>query len=231
MLAAISSVYQSSMYSLWQRLRTTLCIGVTATLLSGTLYAQTAVIVNINAVSNGTGNPVPLSLAAGTYQISPIGTLSGGAFDAWNAWGTTSCSTTSGCPLNGNDTGWLHSFNISAPFLSSVTVGGVSLPPVTVLGAPSTTYFYQDNGLSSFNSGPSFIFPKPSLALAATTISTITLSQASTVTFTLLDTPYTDNLGGVSLSVALVPEPQTYALALLGLAILGLRVAGHRPTK
>ncbi|MCZ2440541.1 MAG: FxDxF family PEP-CTERM protein, partial [Burkholderiales bacterium] len=39
--------------------------------------------------------------------------------------------------------------------------------------------------------------------------------------FWIADSPYYDNSGGVSLSVAAVPEPETWALMLAGLGLLG----------
>ncbi len=59
-------------------------------------------IVNINARTNTTTNPVVISFDAGTYDVVPIGISDGGAFNAWNAW--------SGGPNPPSKAGWLNSY-------------------------------------------------------------------------------------------------------------------------
>ncbi len=77
-----------------------------------------AAIINLNALSNTTTNPVSLSLTAGTYNITPIGTADGGDYNAWNAWGHTS-----GCDSSGANciTGWLNRYSLSSSEFAPVT--------------------------------------------------------------------------------------------------------------
>jgi hypothetical protein len=207
--------------------RTLLCGCAIVLLLGVHLHSRSATIVNINAATNGVQSPVSLALAAGVYQITPIGVSAGGAFDAWNAWNYTTCAAQAGCPINGTLTGWIDAFNISSPYLSNVSIGGTDLVPVATLGTSFATYFYKGPQSNSFNSGAALIFPSAPLALAAAQPSTITLTQASTVIFTLLDDPYNDNLGGVSLSVSAVPELQTVSLMAAGLLLLAAVSKAH----
>jgi hypothetical protein len=49
--------------------------------------AYSASIINIDARTNSAVNPVVMFLAAGTYEVTPIGNSDGGAYNAWNPWG------------------------------------------------------------------------------------------------------------------------------------------------
>lgn len=49
-------------------------------------------IININSRSNSPSNPVRAYIEAGTYIVEPIGTVSGGNFNAWTAWSSRNCS-------------------------------------------------------------------------------------------------------------------------------------------
>jgi hypothetical protein len=71
-----------------------------------------AIIVDIDARTNGPASPVQTFLLAGTYTVTPIGTVDGGAFDAWNAWGSTTCSDPNGCQRTDPSTvrGWLTTY-------------------------------------------------------------------------------------------------------------------------
>lgn len=70
-------------------------------LLSGTLFlllyfcvvgAANALIIDIDAVANNTynpsGNTIDIWLTAGTYEVTPVGVADGGAYNAWDAWGS-----------------------------------------------------------------------------------------------------------------------------------------------
>ena len=50
---------------------------------------------------------------------------------------------------------------------------------------------------------------------------TLTLSADQLVKIFIADSPYDDNLGGITVSIAAIPEPETYALMLAGLGLLG----------
>jgi len=51
---------------------------------------------------------------------------------------------------------------------------------------------------------------------------TFTLASAQSVQFYIHDNPYSDNLGGIALSVTAVPEPETFAMMLAGLGLIGM---------
>ncbi len=63
-----------------------------------------AAIVNINSKTNGTNNPIILTLSAGIYNVTPIGIADGGDYNAWNAWGNTSGCDGDGanCSMDGS---------------------------------------------------------------------------------------------------------------------------------
>jgi hypothetical protein len=50
---------------------------------------------------------------------------------------------------------------------------------------------------------------------------TLTLSADQMVKIYIGDFPYYDNQGGITVSIAAVPEPETYAMLLAGLGLLG----------
>ena len=45
-----------------------------------------ATIINIDARSKSSANPVEIFLEAGTYNVEPIGIAAGGLYDSWIAW-------------------------------------------------------------------------------------------------------------------------------------------------
>jgi hypothetical protein len=70
-------------------------------------------------------------------------------------------------------------------------------------------------------------------AFAVAQVGSFTLAAAQDVYFGFYDSNFTDNSGGVSLllsKVNPVPEPQTYAMVLAGLALLGWRSYRNKST-
>ena len=142
-------------------------------------------IVNIDSTQNSASNPISLMLSAGTYSVDYIGTSDGGAYDGWNAWGTST----------GNGTGWMNRYTVF------------------------TTDFTQEY------TSPS-VYNTPLLALQNAVDSTFTLTSDTLVNFSIRDSAYGDNAGGVSLRVAsvasqAVPEPASM-LGLLAVASIGV---------
>lgn len=75
--------------------------------------------------------------------------------------------------------------------------------------------------------------PGEALATAKATFSPLHLvvPTAQTVQFGIADSFYGDNSAGISLNVVAIPEPESYALMLAGLGLIGLahrRIAGLR---
>jgi len=190
--------------------------------LIGALYLASAnaipvTVVNLDARVNDLSSPVDLLLAPGTYTVDAIGVADGGAWNAWNAWGTTNCSNADGCDRTGTIKykGWLNIYSFASPELVDVTINGDAVTPIV-------GDLYKVN--------PRMAFPDPLSALANAWAAEFTLNTASTVSFAITDTILNDNLGGMSLNVALkaaepsadIPEPSSFALfALAGFVSVG----------
>lgn len=144
-------------------------------------------------------NAVELDLAAGTYEVTPIND----PFSAWNAWSTT--GAVSGCDGNGENCsqGFLHQY--------AVTIGN-NTTWINTSGSYSTdTEAFNLGGRYStaeaaFNNAGSFVF---------------SIAQQQLVSFAITDrnvSSFSDNSGGVTLSVNAVPLP---AAAWLFLSAIG----------
>jgi len=131
-------------------------------------------------------------LEAGEYVVTPVAS----PYLAANRFGTVS-----GCGAGGSgcQTGWEHTYYVKFdPFLAAIRAGeGEGLGPV------GSAYYSTAAG-----------------AFAAAASTTFTLTSARTVGFYWLDDNWNDNQGGVSLNVALVPEPHEWAMMLAGLALV-----------
>lgn len=144
-------------------------------------------------------NAVALELAAGTYEVTPIDD----PFSAWNAWSTS--GSVSGCDASGENCsqGFLHQY--------AITIGRTTTW-VNTSGSYSTdTEAFNEGGRYStaeaaFNNASSFVF---------------SIAQAQLVSFAITDrnaSSFSDNSGGVTLSVNAVPLP---AAAWLFLSAIG----------
>jgi hypothetical protein len=112
---------------------------------------------------------------------------------AWDPWGTTNPNV-SGCDTAGHCTGmgWYNAYSFEAPSGSATFWDGVR-------------WATSEQAASS------------GVALSPVTF---TLANAQTVKFYIGDSKYSDNIGGISLSVTAVPEPETYAMLVLGLGLV-----------
>lgn len=144
-----------------------------------------AVVVDLNSRSNDLAHPVDLLLGPGTYTINPIGTADGGAWDAWNAWGLTTCGNPDGCTRTSPTTvmGWLNLYSFSSADLMNVSINGLAATPTV-----GDAYF-----VDSYQT-----FPDPLSALAHAGSAEFTLDIASSVSFSIPDSPLYDNQGGMS---------------------------------
>lgn len=113
-------------------------------LLSLGASAQAApTIVNLDAVTNTTGNPVVESCGAGTYDVVPIGITDGGAYDAWNAWGEVVD------PGAGTGRGWIHSYSFDSDQFPAVNIySGVryATPAEALANATSSSFTLNSPG-------------------------------------------------------------------------------------
>jgi hypothetical protein len=147
-----------------------------------------------------------LSLGAGTYDVSEIA----GTYVSANLWadggvGSSAsggpCDTPSSCRY-----GFRPTFDIS---INGAPATSYSIP--VAQGAFPATYDTAADALAAFQTYQ-----------AANPIS-FTLNSASTVNFFVPDGSYSDNSGGVSLSVvSAAPEPAAWMLMIFGVGGIGL---------
>lgn len=150
----------------------------------------------------------PVPFAAGTYTVKPIGVADGGQYNAWNAWGA---GEVGGCDATGLcSRGYLNSYSFGFvgenDYVTEIaTVGG------------------------SVVAGTALAYQTPILALTNAESYVFSLTQAENLYFYLRDGEnwYYDNVGGISLSIQTIAEPNTYLLMMIGLAAIGV-VAGRR---
>ena len=172
--------------------------------LSASLFAgsalQAATFVNLDGKANASldgSNALTLSLNPGVYNVSFVDQ----AFTAFNRFGTAS-----GC--NGSGAGCVLGFENSARFI----VNG-------------TTFLFGDGnasgGIGPQATGGYYATAAQSFAASNLFSTSFTLDAPGSVSFYLFDDNLGDNTGGVSLAVAAVPEPATWAMMLLGFAAVG----------
>jgi hypothetical protein len=160
-------------------------------IVASTSHAQTQ-IVNINGVTDQIGNngynvtawnPQAVSLAAGTYNITPITPTTTGAFYT------------------------AYNYYPGGPWSSGYVIGLQS--PQQVSGYEDNGEMdYDGFNVYFFYTG---VYPDASTAFANALSGSFTITNAETVYFGVGDTYYGDNSGGVSLQLTFTPI-QNYAL-------------------
>lgn len=106
-----------------------------ALFLIGMVSLANAAIIDINAKTNTTTNPVSLLFDAGTYEVKPIGVADGGNYNAWNAWAGGS---------NPPDyAGWINKYSLSSGEFDaySVTDGIIYATDLLALSNALSTSF------------------------------------------------------------------------------------------
>lgn len=173
------------------------------------MYAWFASTYNAGVANSISVYSQTLALGPGSYLVTPAShdVTPAAAFVAAMRF-----SNVTGCQSGGErcTQGFEHSYylKIGAGMGTEYGYGGGIGPvPGNVAGAA-----YFDTNTNAF-------------AHAAS--ATFSLASTTNVTFYWLDDTWSDNQGGISLSVAAVPEPHEWAMMLAGLGIVGT-IAGKR---
>lgn len=72
-----------------------------------------ALTIDIDSLNNTYDNPITQNFEAGIYEVTVIGIVDGGEYNAWNAWG----GNTSG------NRGWLNAYRISSDQFDDIAMG------------------------------------------------------------------------------------------------------------
>jgi PEP-CTERM motif len=193
-----------------------------ATALGLCASSASALVVNVSSLSD-VGTTVDLGV--GTYTVTFVGVADGAAYDAWNPFGAVT-----GCDGSGANCaqGYRNAFLITAPSL----VGGGSYYSTVdnnYSSALRSLSAYQDAeaaGELVTALASSDLMDSASYSTLVGPI-TITLAAPTAVKFSVFDTFFGENVGGVSLDLSsTVPEPATWAMMILG--FIGLGWAGSR---
>jgi hypothetical protein len=211
-------------------MRTRACLAAALAVVLGRVAAWAdPIIVDIDATLHDTGNPVFVTLPAGTYSVTPIGIGDGGAYDAWNPWGDTSCTVPSGCPqtIPTTEIGWKFSYDVISDAIGAASVDGTPLEPEAV-EHPGNYWVVSESAPDRYHVDNETVYPSAADALASSQASTFTLTEAGPVGFAIRDGVLYDNLEGMSLEV--VPEPSATLQLGAGIAALFFcRVGKRRP--
>ncbi len=168
---------------------------------------SSAAIVNLDGMANASldgSNAVSLALGTGTYKI----TFTKDAFTAFSRF-----SGQSGCDANGGNCA--QGFENSARY----TIGGSTF----LLGDGAGS-----GGIGPVSGGAYYDTAARSFANAGKYSALFTLTAPTSVGFFLFDDNLGDNRGGVSLSVAGVPEPASWALMIGGFGLVGAATRRRR---
>jgi len=192
----------------------------------GAATSADAAIVNISAVDSTLLTPTTFTFDPGQYLIQFAGVAGGGLYDGYNL----NCAN--GCPASG----WTNSFALTTSSDPNPDIDLYNLP-----GGPAPTFASAAAALAAFKAAPFLIDVtlayNPSLSIYQPQLPAdivtqpwiVTLNQQLTVKFFIPESgSRADNVGGVSLSITAVPEPQAWALMILGFAAAGAGLRRRR---
>ncbi|AEJ00849.1 PEP motif putative anchor domain protein [Nitrosomonas sp. Is79A3] len=165
-----------------------------------------ATVVNVDAKLNSTsgGSGASVSVLSGnsfSVSVDPLDLWSAGAIPRWsNANGIDGPDLlATGLPdTNGDDPGVSAGTVIGSDIFGNWTQGGLNAPFGSLVGS-------FDNGISFFSIGTNFAG----------------IAASNTLNLYYFDQNNGDNIGSILANVSLVPEPETYAMLLAGLGLLG----------
>jgi len=89
--------------------------GLAGLLLFGFVGMANAVTISLDSQINTTNNPISVYFDAGFYNVTPIALDV--TYNAWNAWGVTSCDEDGVCT-----TGWINNYSLSSDQFEAYTV-------------------------------------------------------------------------------------------------------------
>lgn len=181
-----------------------------ATALVAAAPASAATVVNLNGVANASlngSNAVNVNLAAGTYSLRFTQ-------DQYTAF--TRFASVTGCDSTGQ--------NCSQGYENSARY---------VIGGQTFTFGdgNANGGIGPISPGNGY-FRDAATSFANSTgyLANFTLASAGTVGFFIYDDFLSDNSGGISLSIAAVPEPASWAMMVSGFGLLGAALRRQRKT-
>jgi len=194
-------------------------------------------IVNISG-ANATGTI--RSLAAGTYTIHFIGADQGGLYDGYSPW-----SDNAGCDGSGMNctTGFVENLAIDFGFGGTVFSHADGYQ-YGLLPAPGNNHIFSTGAAAIADIEASDIVRAtlaqvndPSAYSSIGGPITFTLGAGQDVNFFIYDYPYSDNRGGISILLddgltanPAVPEPASWAMLVMGLAVVGGAMRRRRAT-
>lgn len=184
-----------------------LTLAVAMACMAMTAPVGAATIVNLDGVTNASmdgANAVSVALGAGTYKLR----FTKDKFEAF-----TRFSSVVGCNAAGGSC--RQGFENSARYL----IG-------------ESTFLFGDGaasgGLGPISGGGYFDTAARSFANSAAYSQMFKLAAPSNVKFFILDDFLSDNSGGISLSIAAVPEPATWAMMIIGFGTIGFAARRRR---
>jgi hypothetical protein len=215
-----------------------LAVGAAALALTAVAGAAQAAstIVNVSGVvSEGT----VVNLAAGTYTLNFIDVAQGGLYGGYSPW-----SVSTGCDGAGMNCATGFTMSMGIDFGHGVgSFNRIDGYQHGTMVSPGNNNIYETGAqaLASALTTPFYRAPLTNYTdlnaytLVASPIS-FTLAAAQSVNFFIIDNPYSDNRGGLSLRLTTpdlnvpggVPEPATWALMIGGFGLAGATLRRRR---
>lgn len=191
--------------------------------------AADPIIVDVDATLNDTNDPVFVLLPAGTWAVTAVGIAGGGAHDAWNPWGSTTCTEPSGCAqtIPTTEIGWKFSYDVISDAIGAASVSGTPLEPEEA-EHPGSYWVVSESAPDRYHVDDETVYPSAADALAHAQGSAFTLTETGPVGFAIHDSHLDDNLGGMSLQI--VPEPSAPLELVAGAGALFLCARRRRNT-